>query len=359
MAPNPDAPAPKKRGLYYVKWDDAKPNLDQPYLIDDVMDLGAMVVTYGDSNAGKTYVVLDQAFAIAAGKEWNGHKVKQGLVVYVAAEGGTGFQKRIEAYRLEHKAHGIPFALVPCPIDLQSDTADTTKLVKLIREAELDFGHKCVLVVIDTLARAMGGGDENTSVDMSKFVGHCDRLRTALGCTTNVIHHTGKDKAKGARGSSALRAATDTEIEVQPGVFEVKKQRDLETVEQSRFQLKSVSVGARVDGKAVTACVVEWIVESEFEVKVTPDAATFLKMFEALMEAEQERIVEAGGEPDDATVAWSLWKLSGLSEFGANKAKPVSESYLFKLRKELLTSGLVAQNKQKQWVTGNTHLTHL
>ena len=60
--------ASKRRGLVYIDWHETKALLDRPYLIDDVIDAGAMVVAYGDSNAGKTYVVLDQCFHIAAGK---------------------------------------------------------------------------------------------------------------------------------------------------------------------------------------------------------------------------------------------------------------------------------------------------
>lgn len=355
-------PAPKKKGLYFIPWNEAHPDLNQPFLIDDVMDLGAMVVTYGDSNAGKTYVVLDQDFHIAAGLDWNGHKVKQGLVVYVAAEGGKGFQKRIEAFRRHYKADDLPFALIPCPIDLQSEQADTNKLIKVIREAEAHFGQKCVKVDIDTLARAMGGGDENLTADMSKLVKHCDIIREATGATVNLIHHTGKDKAKGARGSSALRAATDTEIEIEPGIFTVQKQRDMEKIGRSEFSLKAVEVGHRADGKPVTACVVEWVQVSEFETRVTPAAAEMLALFDQLLEARYDELLETEDGADinklNISVAWDAWRLLGLSHFKGQGGKQVSPAYLYKLRRELVTSGLVAENKQKQWLKGNSNLSN-
>lgn len=343
-------PVSKPKGLYAIRWSDAKPTLDQPYLIDGLIDMGAMVVTYGDSNAGKTYVKLDQCFHIAAGKDWNGHKVMQGLVVYVAAEGGKGFMKRIEAFKRHHKVDNLPFSLVPCPIDLFSDNADTGKLVKLIRGEEAHFGQKCVLIVIDTLARAMAGGDENTAKDMGQYVGNVDRLRAATGAAADTIHHTGKDKAKGARGSSALRAATDTELEVQPGVLTIAKQRDLAKLDDFNFELLSVDVGTRPDGKAVSACVVKWVTVSEFEDKVSPAAQEFFGLLEELVAAKRDELEEDGkSDKGDISIPWSEWQMSGLSDLKGFRHKGVKRTTLFGLRRELSETGRVAKNKSNQW----------
>lgn len=332
------------RGLYAIRFADAVPEIDRPYLIDDVMDLGTMAVTYGDSNVGKTYIVLDQALAVASGGEWNGHKTQAGLVVYVAAEGGRGFMKRLEAYKRDRKLAGLPFSVVPCPIDLhsQGDAGDTGRLIRLVRAEEAHFGVKCVLVVVDTLARAIGAGDENTATDMGLLVGHCDRLRAALGATVNVIHHTGKDAAKGARGSSALRAATDTEIEVIEGRVSVKKQRDMARADDMHFRLRAVDIGARADGRAVSACVVDWIAASEFAVTMTPAAE---KMWAAFEDIEAELLDEA---PDEKPmVPWDAWR-----DRAARTNKSIGASgrtYALNLRKEIVTSGLVHEPKRGRW----------
>jgi hypothetical protein len=343
----------KRKGLYAVRWSDAKPILDQPYLIDDMIGLGAMVVTYGDSNAGKTWIKLDQCFHIAAGRDWNGKKVKQGLVVYVAAEGGTGFLNRIEAFKRHYDTPNLPFSLVPCPINLFSDNADTARLVKLIRAEEEHFGQKCVLVVIDTLARAMAGGDENTAKDMGQFVDNVDRVRAATGATADVIHHTGKDSSKGARGSSALRAATDTEFEVRPGVLSIGKQRDLPGGADMNFELVSVDVGVRPDGKTVTACVVRWVTVSEFDDRLTPQAQQMLDVLEELIAAERDKIDEekgAGeGDKSDIRIAWQVWQMSLLSCLIGARGKPVSRTVLFRLRHELSQTGRVKKDHKNQW----------
>jgi RecA-family ATPase len=141
-------------------------------LIEDFLDEGALSVFYGDSNAGKTFVALDAVFAVATGQAWNGRRTKQGLVIYVAAEGGKKIRRRLAALAKRYEetcgdAAPTPlFAIIRYPIDLRSSDADLDELLANIKEAERATGHLCVWVVVDTLSRAMAGGDENSSVDM-------------------------------------------------------------------------------------------------------------------------------------------------------------------------------------------------
>jgi RecA-family ATPase len=188
-------------------------------LIEGVLDEGALSVIYGDSGSGKTFVALDKAFHVGAGLDWNGKKVKRGLVVYVAAEGGSRIKRRIAAlqkrYREEYGdvAPDPLFALVRYQIDLRSSNADLNALIALVRAAEEKTGEKCVWLIVDTLSRAMAGGDKNSPVDMGRIVAAADRFRAGTGAHFTYVHHTGKDAARGARGHSLLRAATDTELE--------------------------------------------------------------------------------------------------------------------------------------------------
>jgi RecA-family ATPase len=188
-------------------------------LVKGVLDQGAMSVIYGDSNVGKSFVVIDMAFSVAAGVPWAGHKTAGLPVVYIAAEGGRGVLKRIRA--LEHKygrpaVERAPFRLLPSPVDLLHADADLVPLTQALAAVKAELGG-LGLVVVDTLSRALAGGDENTSTDMGGFVKNIDKLRTYLECHLTLIHHTGKRADKGARGWSGLRAAIDTEIELEPG----------------------------------------------------------------------------------------------------------------------------------------------
>ena len=69
------------------------------------------------------------------------------------------------------------------------------------------------LIVVDTLSRALVGGNENGPEDMTAYIANSDVLREHGQCSVLSVHHSGKATDL-ARGHSSLRAATDTEIEV-------------------------------------------------------------------------------------------------------------------------------------------------
>jgi hypothetical protein len=262
----------KKPKLYYAKYADAVARSGEcgDPLIDEILDCETISVVYGDSNTGKSFTELEKDFCIATGRPWAGHKIiKQGAVVYVAAEGGLGIFKRFGALDAMKRHYGlenqdIPLVVVPCPCDLRRPDADVQPLIQLLREVEADAGQKVVKVTLDTLSRIMAGGEENSSVDMGAIVQHADLIREEIKTHVSFIHHTGKDASKGARGHSLLRAATDTEIEVELGKLAVTKQRDLESKDRKfGFKLHKVTVGYRKDGKPITSCCAETTLEQK------------------------------------------------------------------------------------------------
>lgn len=99
---------------------------------------------------------------------------------------------------------------------------------------------------------------EQSNVIDGRFVAGCDRLKNQTGAHVMVIHHSGKDEAKGARGSYSLLAAVDVEISVTSDK-EIKctKSRDFVTPRDITYELKSVTIGDDQDGDKVTSCVVE------------------------------------------------------------------------------------------------------
>jgi hypothetical protein len=82
-------------------------------------------------------------------------------------------------------------------------------------------------------------------------------LIEATGACVMIVHHSGKNKAAGARGSSALLAALDTELEIDSNQIIARKQRDVETGQPISFKLQPVTVGMDSDGEIMTSCVVE------------------------------------------------------------------------------------------------------
>lgn len=223
-------------------------------LIKGILDQGAMTILYGESNAGKTFVAMDIAYHIANGLPWAGRRTAALPVLYIAAEGGKGARKRAAALMARYGA-AAGFWFVMHPINLLRADADLKPLIDAVRVTGQAFG----LIVVDTLSRAMAGGDENASTDMGAMVKHLDVLRSATGAHLMAVHHSGKDKAKGARGHSLLRAATDTEIEIADGVIAVTKQRDLDGSFSSGFALDVVTLGVDRDGDPVTSCTVRLV----------------------------------------------------------------------------------------------------
>ena len=112
------------------------------------------------------------------------------------------------------------------------------------------------VVVVDTLNRAVPGGNENAVEDMGAFIALCDAIARELQCFVLIVHHSGKDTTKGSRGHSSLLGAIDTEICVADGVMTVTKQRDGEGGLHFAVGLEVVELGTTPTGKAVTSRVV-------------------------------------------------------------------------------------------------------
>lgn len=257
--------APEDKPPLPLEWfGSAEIQTDLGDFVEGLLTDGGMSVVYGESNSGKTFFAFDMAIRIGLGWNWQGRETEPGGVLYLACEGGYGVRNREIAFRQEHDLKAkVPFATVRASVNLRDPEADTEKVIAASEYMIGATGRSVKLVVVDTLARAMAGGEENSSQDMGAIVSNVDRIREATAAHVMLIHHSGKDSAKGARGHSSLRAATDTEIEiVRPEESDVatalvRKQRDLPGGEQFSFKLKPVQLGTDRRGNAITSCVVE------------------------------------------------------------------------------------------------------
>lgn len=240
---------------------DMKPHLTDNYLVKGLINTNSTVGLIGATGCGKTFLVTDLAVHIAASQPWRGMAVRGGLVVFAALEGPVSAINRFVACReAKNFGAGLPLRLTPGPINLRL-SEDRQLLVNFIRQAEHEHGISCAAVFIDTLARAMAGGDENGSEDMGALIAGSDHVRTATSACMILTHHLGKDQNRGARGHSSFKAALDTEIELvdegESRVATVTKQRDLPSGGRFAFRLKTVELGRDSDGDAVQTCIIE------------------------------------------------------------------------------------------------------
>ncbi len=230
------------------------------WIVRGVLPRAELAVIYGDSGSGKTFLALDLCAAITRGVEWRSRRTQKGRVVYVCAEGAGGFKARLRAYA---RGHEVVLAELPAVI------ADAPNLLEpkdaaAIAKAVIDWGPVDVIVV-DTLSATTPGGNENSGEDMGLVLSHCKFLHRKTGALVVLIHHSGKDATRGARGWSGLRAAADAEIEVVRNAdyraATVTKMKDGGDGESYPFKLRVVELGLDVEGEPESSCVVEHVDE--------------------------------------------------------------------------------------------------
>ena len=229
-------------------------------LVEGLMTIGSSVVVYGDSNSGKTFWALSVATAIATGADCYGRKTDPGLVVYLASEAPGSIRSRMQAIKKYHGCDLENLAMVPVPINFYSGDQDAHDVIELVRAVEQIKGKPVRLIIGDTLARMSAGANENSGEDMGPVMARFDQVASTTGAALMIIHHNGKDAAKGARGWSGIRAHIDTEIEVaeKDGIrsVTVTKQRELPSKGDTiYFKLEVIEMGTTKFGGPATTCV--------------------------------------------------------------------------------------------------------
>lgn len=250
------------------------------WLVKKLLRVGEFMVIYGPPGCGKTFFVIDLLLWIASGFSWFGKKVVAGPVIYLAGEGAIGLASRCQAWALEHpvefEAAKRNVRILPHAVEFMREI-EFTGLIEALKLEE----PKPVAIAIDTLARHLIGGDENSAEDMGIFVERCDRIRQATGAAVIVVHHTGKDN-RSERGSSALRGAADVMLEVTKERLDVtvegSKCKDGELLPATHFTMFVRHLGADEDGDAITSLVLLPIdAEDSSTVKAAEDAATTIR----------------------------------------------------------------------------------
>ncbi|MFZ9894252.1 MAG: AAA family ATPase [Burkholderiaceae bacterium] len=229
-------------------------------LVEDFMTIGGMAVLYGDSNSGKTFFALSLAAHIASGQPFFNRQIDPGLVVYLASEAPGSIRSRMQAIKKHFGCSLENLAMVPVPLNFYANEGDARDVIELVKTIEQIKGQPVRLIIGDTLARMSAGANENSGEDMGPVMARFDSVAQATGSALLIIHHNGKDQAKGARGWSGIRAHIDTEIEVmeKDGIRSatITKQRELPGKgEIIYFRLEVVEMGITKFGKPATTCV--------------------------------------------------------------------------------------------------------
>lgn len=230
-------------------WDDIQ---DEPveWLIHGILPTKAFAALYGPPGSFKSFIALDMAEAIATGRPWMGNEVEQqGAVLYICGEGFGGMGARIKACQIHHSTpKGAPIYVIRHQLNLRSSAEDFNALMIAVVQLVETTGIEFQLLIIDTLARAFGGGNENDSDAMGSFITSMGKIQEFLACALMVLHHSGKDLAKGLRGHSSLLGAVDTQLEIlrfeeqQKGVISLTKQKDGQDNIRIGFEMVEVQI---------------------------------------------------------------------------------------------------------------------
>lgn len=230
------------------------------WLIDGYIEADALAVLYGPPGKGKSFLALDMSCCIATGLPFHGHDVKPGAVFYIAGEGHNGLARRLRAWAQHNDAEMPEWLFVSeAPTDLAS-ASNAARVAEAVQHFADRTGKAPALIVIDTMARNFGG-DENSATDVGQFIRNADALRRHWKATVLIVHHSGKNGERGARGSSALKGAADAEYEVSRCDDDKlirltpRKMKDAEEPSPLAFELVGVPVrddaGSLVGGAAL------------------------------------------------------------------------------------------------------------
>jgi AAA domain len=229
------------------------------WLVHNLLGHGEASVFYGKPGDGKSVLAEDLGLHVAWGQPWHGRPVRRGAVLYVALERRKLVERRAIAFRERYCVQDLPFAIASGMYDFR-DRRTAKHIIDMVRQVEALTGEQVVLIVIDTLSRALCGGDENSSKDMGAIVATTTFLQQGTDAHIMWIHHVPIDGSERMRGHGALLGAMDTTISVVKAdtgrTATVVKANDSEEGERVVFTLESVPIGCDVDGNQTTAPVI-------------------------------------------------------------------------------------------------------
>lgn len=270
------------------------------WLIRDLIERDAIGTVIGEPGTCKSFIAGDIGLCVAADHDYHGHPVKQGVVVYVVGEGRSGIARRVKAWALHHDVDldGIPFYITTAPVRfLNREEAEG------LRTAVLNIAgdRRVALVIVDTLARNFGSGDENSTKDMGQFLDHLtDCVRVPLGATVLVVHHVGHGDKSRARGASALFGGVDFEYRAEkPGdgivMMRATKMKDAELPAPITFRTVRVDLGIVDDDlRPVTSLTLERTDYTPPQEPTGRRQRELLEIVRALAEEQAERLAIQG-----------------------------------------------------------------
>ncbi len=259
----PRRPYSRFGGATWTNLDDPGPSVE--WVVRNMLTTCDVSVIGGESQSGKSFLATHIGVCVARGEPVLGHKVKQGLVVYQAGESARGVRGRLKATRKHYDIDpnkNLPFVFLSKKVNLFSSDADVEGFIAEIKAWEDYFPDDPLrMIIIDTLAKAAIGAEENSAKEMGIVLSNVEKIRDACNCAVVLVHHMNA-QGKKLRGSTAIFAnleqvlAVSVDPETKIRTITMDKMKDGEAGKEYRFELMSVDIGADDDGGRVTSCAV-------------------------------------------------------------------------------------------------------
>ena len=336
--------------------------IDEPakWLVKDLIPANSLSSLYGKPGTYKTFVALYAASHIALGWRVFDKETEQGDVVYIAGEGGAGLKRRHEALRKRHNMPPVKrLFFLKAQLNLRSKIDDVAGLIKEIKTNQI----QPKLIVIDTLARAFAGGNENASEDMGAFIAMVGLLQQATGASVLLVHHSGKDQARGQRGHSSLLGAVESELELMKlleddsihriGQLTTTKQKDGEDGLKFLFHMETVSL-SDIDPENASLALVPidkiTLRQKESRKKMSPSEINALEILKRVY-AAGTKIVFNDNIPKNAEVmSLKLW-FSNFYATGGYKDSNSARAAFNRIKNALKNKNIVSFWKEYCWFT--------
>jgi hypothetical protein len=302
------------------------------YLLPGLIAPQEMSVWWGAPKCGKSFLMLRFAFGLALGRGMWGKEPERPIrVLYGAAEGEGGLGARVAALRDELGDPGDALAFIAQRIQLGGEGEHLNDFIAAAKD------HRADLVIVDTLARTFGEGDEDRAQDMGSFIGAMDRIREEAAAHVAIVHHGAKDpNARTPRGSGALIGAADLVVRVKkgeeggPSLAVVEHAKDDEDGTELPFRLRIVEVEqpGREPRKTCIAEEADGSPAGTKRPKLRGQTARAMSLLNDLIAASGDILPSGPMSPSDSSircVGWEDWKehcrKSSLSGDGGNEAE--------------------------------------
>jgi hypothetical protein len=270
---SPDEPPPASTSTLTIltpsQCGDAR---QRPYVIKRIIGMGDTGILSGLPGAGKSALAPHWAYAVAQGRKVHGLRVRQGPVLYVAAEDGDGMRVRVRALMARY-GDAPDFHLIPHDVDLMHDGASLTDLINAVRRI------RPILIVIDTLKRAFPGIKENSGEDdgMGRVIYVSRGLARICNSAVLILHHMphGADRS---RGHTSLPADVDVDMVIKTNpdtkvrTVSFLKNRNGTSDKTMSFGVREQQLGADEDGDPITAVVVDEISDQAIQRPTSPES---------------------------------------------------------------------------------------